>query len=107
MNNFAQDLAATNTENESEDLKKEALKLEELFKDFKGSTASQNTQTTLAKVTQKVTTTQGAIAGMDSLKQSIFEAKESREKTLKFIAKYDEKIRSQNCSFFLSNTLFF
>jgi hypothetical protein len=94
MNNFVRDLAATNTENESEELKKEALKLEESFKDLKGGTASQNTQTTLAKVTQKVTIIQGAIAGMDSLKQSIFEAKESREKTLKFIAKYDKKIKS-------------
>jgi hypothetical protein len=40
MNNFVRDLAATNTENESEELKKEALKLEESFKDLKGGTAS-------------------------------------------------------------------
>jgi hypothetical protein len=71
----------------------ETRKLEKDFQEIRGNKA-QDTEDTLSKKAQKAIITQGAIAGMNNLTQSIASAKVSREKILKFIAVSDEKIKS-------------
>ncbi|WP_195910132.1 hypothetical protein, partial [Bathymodiolus azoricus thioautotrophic gill symbiont] len=81
------------SDKELEKFKQEALKLEKDFQEIRGNKA-QDTEDTLSKKAQKAIITQGAIAGMNNLTQSIASAKVSREKILKFIAVSDEKIKS-------------
>jgi hypothetical protein len=71
----------------------ETRTLEKDFQEIRGNKA-QDTEDTLSKKAQKAIITQGAIAGMNNLTQSIASAKVSREKILKFIAVSDEKIKS-------------